>query len=684
MGTRTLLASILFSVGIISLHVIGYFFPVGLLWGVHFLGFLPSSILVLYLTLSLTLLFLFSRGTGDKLLSKIADLMGRRPAIFLSVTIFVFVVGSFMFRVNVPLLGDSFVAINNYEYSFRGTHLMGIGHEPFAILYFYFIMKLLGTIAYPEIMNGFLVGEIIVGIGFIISTFLIVRNLFDDRRLQFLMFLFLLSFPYMQLFFGYAEIYSPVLFMLSLNCLLFLLSIKRKIPFVVIPPFFVLLVFIHYLTAIMAPSVFYLVYREYKEGRLKNVVNGFSLGAAVALIMLFIVGFDFTRLIPIVPHAHYISIFQAADAYQAYTFFSPYHFIDIVNLLLLMTPCPLFMILLTASCNRRALWEPTLSKLLLCSILPLMVFVIVAKFDLGLAKDWDVSSSFFFLIALYAAYIVTTVETFDVRAWNMMIAATLLHSLLFFGLNATAEPAVNRAKALLDRRIVSEGAYYQASFHLSMYYYHKKDPSSLIAVWRNFLNIFPDYTRAYEKLVKSYWELGEAGYESIAQTYEQWMSVEPNNNSTKLAYGNFLLNSGNTYYNEGKIREAIAAFEKAMIFNSTQPAIYNNLGLIFLESARYDKAIALFQKAVSLDASYAIGYKNMASAFLGKDDPQSALMWCRKAIEINPQYVGAYELAAKAYDAIGDHNNAVSFYIQAARMGSAIAQQYLMENGYSW
>jgi tetratricopeptide (TPR) repeat protein len=338
----------------------------------------------------------------------------------------------------------------------------------------------------------------------------------------------------------------------------------------------------------------------------------------------------------------------------------------------------------SASGGWGVLWKSEISKLLLCSILPFLLFIFIAKFDLGLGKDWDVSASFFFLIALYGAYIFSSIEPLDVRTMNIMITTTLLNSLLYVGLNSTVEPCISRMKALLDKRIVPEGAFFQGSFHLSMYYFHQHDPQKMITLWRSFLQEFPDYSTGYEKLVKAYWELGEPGYDSISVAYEQWMKTDPQNNGVKLAYGNFLLNEGNTFYSEGKFSSAKTAFQKALELNPAQPAIYNNLGLLYLDSARYDSAADLFQKAITLDGNYAIGYKNLGNVYLDKGDPRNAIVWYQKATSVDPSYTGAFELMARAYDMLGDRNNVIASYARAARLGSTTAQQFLTDNGYSW
>src|SRR5207237_243522 len=76
-------AALIFSVGLSALHLLGGLLPTIFTWGFHFLGFLPKSLLLLYV-------FLFVGGIGYVLtggFEKLADLLSRfmaiRPIVFL-------------------------------------------------------------------------------------------------------------------------------------------------------------------------------------------------------------------------------------------------------------------------------------------------------------------------------------------------------------------------------------------------------------------------------------------------------------------------------------------------------------------------------------------------------------------------------------------------------------------------
>ena len=330
MDRRYLYITLLFSICLTGLHIVGYFFPTALTWGFHFLGFLSPLYFILFLSLAFILILYSLTGKFDHLLQWSSTIFSEKPAAFFSIVVIFFIIATFVFQVKVPLLGDGFVIINNLDNTLRGVHLLGgLYHEPLSMSYLYLFVQLLGVAKFPAVLDAFLLGEIFLGIGFIIITYFIVRNLFDEPRIQMLSFTFLIGTPYMQLFFGYVEIYPVVLFFVALFVLVLVLASKEKIPFYLVLPVFSVLVYAHYLSLMFGIGVVYICYLEYRNHGIKNILIGLAFVLLVTLIVLIAINFDFVRLIPRIPHAHYLSFWETTDSYQAYTLFSGLHLINL-------------------------------------------------------------------------------------------------------------------------------------------------------------------------------------------------------------------------------------------------------------------------------------------------------------------------------------------------------------------
>ena len=73
-----------------------------------------------------------------------------------------------------------------------------------------------------------------------------------------------------------------------------------------------------------------------------------------------------------------------------------------------------------------------------------------------------------------------------------------------------------------------------------------------------------------------------------------------------------LMREGDTYLEEGKLKEAERAFLRAVAKNPRQPKLYNRLGAIYLKQRNYTDALEAFQAARDLDATRASRHYNVA------------------------------------------------------------------------
>src|SRR2546426_3366385 len=142
-SSRMLRVTILYSTFIVGLHVIGFFYPTTLLWGFHFLGFLPTYHLVFYLILFIVAVTYILNYDIEKPLLFFSNFMGSNPLIFILTCMVIFSVSAFLLHIRAPLLGDSFLILRDLQNTMQGAHLLSTFSEPIAMFYFYSLMKLL-------------------------------------------------------------------------------------------------------------------------------------------------------------------------------------------------------------------------------------------------------------------------------------------------------------------------------------------------------------------------------------------------------------------------------------------------------------------------------------------------------------------------------------------------------------
>ena len=511
---------------------VGAFFPGPFTWGFHFLSYFALPVRIACVLAGFVGILLLTR---EKILLRAEALLGRvsaKPAPLLVGTILVFLGAAIVLRVAVPLLGDSFIAIKLYENRAGGSPFLPNSHYPIAFFYFFNIMRWLGAYSFPRIMDAFLLGEMILGAGYIAAVWYITRTLFDDARMRTVSFFMLVLLPATQVFLGYVEIYAVSLFFLSLYLLGALLYLKKKIPFYVLPSLYLFLVLSHYLNFLLFPSLLYLVYASYRRDGVNAPGIGFAAAAAVALALYSLSGIDPGTLIPAPRHSPLLSFGALEDMYQAYTLFSPYHGIDLLNLLLLLSPAGVFLIFL-ALLKERFLKSPA-AVFFSLALVPVVLFTAVAKFDLPMAQDWDIPAPYALIATLLG--LLLAAERFaesGTRPLLVLLLVTAMNSFTWFALNATTQPAIERAQSLMDKRISSQDGSFQSMLHFVEYYLARKDTAEVARSFEQFLSMYPTDRRGYANYTLHLMQFGEAADQRIKDIFERWRRLDPASDSLR-------------------------------------------------------------------------------------------------------------------------------------------------------
>ena len=491
---------------IVFIQVVGFLFPTTLTWGFHAFGFLPVSALLWYLALIAILVFVTWKGILDPIMSAAGTFMETNSYQFIITAIGIFILSAVFLKVKVPLLGDSFFIVKNFFEALHDTGPLLYRNEALATLYYFSIVHLFQPSTYVGFLNSFFVAGILLGAGFIVTTFFIVKSLFEDPQSRLGAFCLLLAVPYMQLFMGYVEVYGAVAFILSCYILISIRHIKGKLSFILLPSTFLLMVAVHYLTLLVIPSLLFLSWREWKSGKKNLVISGYGIAIGILLVFLVAVGFDTSKFSASVPYSHILPLFPGTDTNEIistpYTLLSGYHIADIINnLLLLYAPAIILFVLIIGKINREVLRSPVV-RFLAAALIPVLLFLAGAKFDLGAAKDWDVLAPYAFIGILLAAvlFLQTAVENRQ-KILFLVVGVSLLSTGSYLYLNSTPDSSIRRYKTLLDRRTMSNVSYYSAVLHLALYYHQVRDTVAPVELWEQFMNAFPQDTA---RLSKSY------------------------------------------------------------------------------------------------------------------------------------------------------------------------------------
>ena len=116
---------------------------------------------------------------------------------------------------------------------------------------------------------------------------------------------------------------------------------------------------------------------------------------------------------------------------------------------------------------------------------------------------------------------------------------------------------------------------------------------------------------------------------------EQWdsESIEMEKTSQPAELYN---QQGESFQKQGRVSEAIAAYKKAIFWDSSSAKAYNNLGLVWLEQGQIDQALAAWEKAISLAPLDAQAYQNLCYALHRQKKLGAAIQKCQQALSLDP------------------------------------------------
>jgi tetratricopeptide (TPR) repeat protein len=126
------------------------------------------------------------------------------------------------------------------------------------------------------------------------------------------------------------------------------------------------------------------------------------------------------------------------------------------------------------------------------------------------------------------------------------------------------------------------------------------------------------------------------------------------------------------YYLEGRVNKAIEEYLKAIEINPGYGRAYGNLGNVFCKQGKIKQAVFMYMKAInSRSEKDVIGaaYYNLGNLYLSIGKDSQAVELYRKAVEIIPAMAAAHNNLAVLYYYNKDYGLAVKHYNQARKLG---------------
>ncbi|MBN1471417.1 MAG: tetratricopeptide repeat protein, partial [Syntrophaceae bacterium] len=136
-------------------------------------------------------------------------------------------------------------------------------------------------------------------------------------------------------------------------------------------------------------------------------------------------------------------------------------------------------------------------------------------------------------------------------------------------------------------------------------------------------------------------------------------------------------NCGLTFFEKGKINQAVYHFNKAIRIAPYCHDYYMSRAHAYVKAGNYQKAIDDFNMTIRLKPDYAEAYYERGTLygkFMGQY--QSAIEDFNRAIHLNPNFIRAYNNRGIAYGELGQYQDAIDNYNKAIKLETHYADAY--------
>lgn len=566
--------------------VVASFLPDARLWGINHLAFYSPAVRISALGLiGISFIPFIARHIYSALLGLSRTIKHGGQGVESALTfIAIFSVALFIIlRSSTDLLGDGQLVATNFQLARDGDEqvvtrsvqsILTENHiAPGTTVLYYGAEKFVGGVLKRAPVFGIRLFNCVLGAAFLYIFFGLLRKSSFSREIRLWLLILTLFASSMQLFFGYVENYTPLVFLLFLYVVSSMPILHGRgrlwIPIVL----FVLSVFMHIQAVLFAPSLVLLILHRL-GGRLWTATEKY---AAPVLILLMIVG---TALIGVFTGAskHFLPLVGNEETYGV---FSMTHLWDVLNEIMLLMPIlPVLLVMVWVSRKRpqknssghEVKWFSLASEwrfvylILACCLIYLILF----KSDIGMGRDWDLfTMSSVGLIPLAALVLNRFLRSIKDQAGAAVVVVpavliTIVLGSAWIGINASSSRSVDRFESMLtyDRTHAPYAYENLAIFHytngdlpkaidsmklaadvsknprqyvmLALYRYENGELEDALQLLRDVLKVRPGYKNARlhlatvlekEKMLEELNDVADAGTKQHPREAEFWFHL---------------------------------------------------------------------------------------------------------------------------------------------------------------
>jgi hypothetical protein len=615
-------------------------YPTHLNWGIHMFAFYDPAAQILFLLAGLALLFPQTQSKIVALSESAAKTFSKFPA-FVTGALLCAVLCAlwFAFPAKLHLLGDGALLLRSVPGFYDQPGIPeSFRNQPLVWYLYKGSMAALQMFMQPapyDVYSGIDIASGFLFIGILVWFFKRLERPAPEKILVCALLLFGGGF---QFFFGYVENYVTQYVVTIAFILAGWMALEGKLDEVVPALILVLLIALNLGSLVFLPTILVLFYGRFRtrKGLAVLIMAGAGLGGAAAL---YAIGFNillfFGHILGGSPD--FLPVLSINSSYYPYAMFSSMHFLDWLNSELHVVPMGLGVCAILWFCRKEIDWKkPSFLFTAACAVCG-FIFTWIVNSALGLARDWDLFSSFFAPLLVFSAYLLQLPIKSDKRKQilAMVVGITLLQAVGRIGVNDSEDKHLRRAMILNNTALLSLTSRMFTDEALANYFYDARD------------------------------------YSKARDYYKAFMLIDSSN--TRI-----LANAADSYRQTGDMDMYFIALKRAAAMNSPNPGVYSNLGVMYAQRGDTAEAIALNRKCLEMDSSESQAYANLAILYLNSGRYPESVASAKKSIGTGMNDPALYRILGKAYLAMrqyGEALGAYDTYLAEAPKDSAIKQQ---------
>ena len=663
----------------LGLHILfAYWQPVSV-WGADFLRFHDSWPRVIFVLLSVALLFFAARQRLGRWTSGLAGFCGRGVGFWqCALSWFLLLFGGFVvfwgMRSAVHLLGDGIMLMRELE-----DFWSEIPRTDRAPLTFWIIRGLhrAGSAVWDSAETTYRIYSCVSGILYVVVVRYAARFLGKDALERFLILALLLGAGFMQLFFAYVENYAILFPIMLLYLLLGIRALQGRVTLWAPAALLGIMMALHIAMMTLAPSLVALALLKGRaDGMSGSRMPGRSAAkAALALLVcgavffgaLLLIQFDLIAYLQKRQGFYILNLFAEPGPKQHYRLFSIGKLVDFTNQYFLVAPSSLLVLIL---CRRRRSFRGSGRQFVLVAALFPVLFTVVANPELGAFRDWDVFAFAALPLTLWTALTVVREHRDRYTSANtggLICAAAALHALFWIGVNADVPSAEARFTSHLEGRNLSAHARSHGWETLGVYHRDQGRRIQAIRAYEKVVVVDPEFAGGYYNLGNLYYDMKR--FDRAAAYFQKVIALKPD-------FVEAYYNLGNLYYDTGKYERAMTNFEKVIALKPEFVEAHFQMGNACYGLREYDRAAVHFETAIGLKPQFVAAYYNVGDLYYRTGRLDEAVRAYRKAIALKPGYARAHSNLGNAYHGLGNYEQAISAYEKAVALEPGYAEGY--------